>query len=341
MKLTKYRANPIFVPEKNNPWEAMCVLNPAVVYVEEKKEFVMLYRAAGFDNAHRIVLGLATSKDGIHFTRCFKEPVYDLHTDEPDGGSIEDPRLIQMGNAYYLVYAARPWFCGRYWLPPEERWEGGTRYKDPQEDAPLYLRKNYSVSYLAYSEDLIHWKRLGRLSDPRFDDRDNVIFPEKIKGKYWKLSRPYRPDTPQGYDHPGIWIASGDDMIVYEEPKLLYPSGLNDWQDNRVGVGCPPMKTKDGWLILFHGVSQKDSLYRIGFMLLDLEDPTKILSISKEAVMEPDQEFEKSPFYPGCVFPTGWVNRDGLLYIYYGCGDQYISLATVKLDDVLNALKQE
>ena len=98
MKLKKYENNPILKPNPANQWEERCVLNPAVIYDEENEQFVMLYRAAGNDVRHQIKLGLATSKDGINFVRQSDKPAFEGSHDEPDGGCVEDPRLMKIGD---------------------------------------------------------------------------------------------------------------------------------------------------------------------------------------------------------------------------------------------------
>ena len=118
MKLTKYSGNPILKPNSDNAWEERCVLNPAVVYDEERNKFIMLYRAAGNDVRHQIKLGLAESNDGVHFTRMSGQPVFAGSHEEPDGGCVEDPRLVRLDDMYYLTYAARAYAPGRYWLEP-------------------------------------------------------------------------------------------------------------------------------------------------------------------------------------------------------------------------------
>jgi len=97
MKFCKYENNPILKPNPANQWEERCVLNPAVIYDDKKEEFVMLYRAAGNDVRHQIKLGLATSKDGIHFVRQSDKPAFEGSHEEPDGGCVEDPRLMKSG----------------------------------------------------------------------------------------------------------------------------------------------------------------------------------------------------------------------------------------------------
>ncbi len=334
MKLKKYEGNPILSPNPLCDWESFCVLNPAVVYDEKQKLFVMIYRAAGGESKHIIRLGLATSEDGIHFKRASDKPYFDVMPDCADGGCIEDPRLIKMGDYYFMTYASKPFYVGRYWLDPEERW-------DPLEDCPYpegpeeptFIKKRHTTTYLAYTKDFKSWKRLGRITDSRYDNRDCVIFPEKVNGNYVKIDRPYR-DGP----NPSIWITFSDDLMEWGEPTCLYRCGGELWETERVGAGCPPLKTKDGWILLYHGVSKFDHKYRIGFMLLDKDDPSIILAKTKNYVMEPDLPYESSEMYPGCVFPTAWVEKDGMLYIYYGCGDKHVSLALSSVDEILDEL---
>ena len=113
MKLIKYANNPILLPNPQNVWENYVVLNPAVIYDDAKEEFVMLYRAAGDTVMHHIYLGLATSKDGFTFERKLNHPVLEPTYDGEDAGCVEDPRLIKMGDWYYLTYASRPYAPGR------------------------------------------------------------------------------------------------------------------------------------------------------------------------------------------------------------------------------------
>lgn len=336
MKLKKYEGNPILSPNKDNQWENFCVLNPAVIYDEVRKKFVMVYRAAGDDAKHIIRLGLATSDDGIHFTRYSNEPIFDIDHGDADGGCVEDPRLVKLGDYYYMTYASKPFYVGRYWLDKDKRYNSECPFEESPEIAPTFINKRHTTTYLAYTKDFIHYKRLGRITDSRYDNRDCVIFPEKVNGKFVKIDRPYR-DGP----NPSMWITYSDDLLEWGEPSLLYKVGQCDWEGVRIGAGCPPLKTSKGWLLLYHGVSRIDQKYRIGFMLLDLENPSRIISKTKNYVMEPDLPFEESEVYPGCVFPTGWVNKDNVLYIYYGTGDKHVALALSSVDEILEELAKK
>ena len=148
-----------------------------------------------------------------------------------------------------------------------------------------------------------------------------------------KLSRPVREYGPRA-----MWISFSDTIVEWGEPQVLY-IGEEWWEKGRLGGSCPPIRTKEGWLLVYHGVDEEEKIYRTGFMLLDLNDPTKILAKTKDFVMEPEYDYETKGIYNGCVFPTGIVERGGLLYVYYGSADKYVSLATVSLDEVLAELK--
>lgn len=338
MKLSKSALNPIFVPNPENAWEERCVLNPAVVYDEARGRFVMLYRAAGNDKRHVIRFGLAESEDGIHFTRVSDKPVFEGTQDDPDGGCVEDPRLTKIGDLYFLTYAARAYAPGQYWLPDASFPPIYTDETDIRgESLPYFAKENITVTYLAITKDFHLYKKLGRLTESCVDDRDVVLFPETIEGKYFVISRPRYENAP--VKMPSIWIAAGKDLFDLEKPTLLL-TGEEWWETQRIGAGTPPIKTEKGWFLLYHGVDDK-GVYRVGALLLDLKDPRKILCRTKDFIMEPDQEFELKGIYEGCVFPTGTVVKDGTLYVYYGCADTYIGLATYDFDALIDYLWNE
>ena len=338
MEIKKYAQNPIMSPIPDNDWEDRCVLNPAVIYDEEHEEFVMVYRAAGNDVRHQIKLGLATSKDGIHFTRMSKDPIFEGRHDEPDGGCVEDPRLVKLGDMYYLIYAARAYAPGQYWLPEASF---PPIYLDETdlrgEEIPAYAKENITVSCLAATKDFRIYKKFGRITEARVDDRDVFLFPEKIDGKYVMISRPKFKDAP--VKMPSIWISFGDDLLEYDKPELLM-TGEEWWETQRIGGGTPPIKTDKGWFMLYHGVDDK-GVYRVGAVLMDLDDPRKLIARTRNWIMEPDQDFELCGIYEGCVFPTGTVVKGGTLYIYYGCADTHIGLATCDFDELLDYLVNE
>ena len=333
-RIKKYEGNPIFT-KGTEPWENLCVLNPAVIYDEDSQEFKMLYRAAGNDKEHYIFLGLATSKDGIHFERYSDKPVLSPDINGPDGGCIEDPRLVKMGDYYYLTYASRTFPPGQYWR------EDKKYFGFKPEFGPAFLITNNSFTSLAISKDLVHFKKLGRITDSRVDDRDVYIFPEKINGKFVALSRPMEyVGEKYGVKTPSIWISFSDDLMEWNDRELLL-EGKEWWEDKKIGGSTPPIKTKYGWFTFYHGVSTKDDNYRIGALILDLNDPRKIIAKTKNFLMEPTLPHETDGFYSGCVFPTGTVLKDSTLYIYYGAGDKCICLATCDFDKLLDDIMED
>lgn len=343
MKFKKFEGNPIFVPNEKNDWESLCVLNPAVIYDDENEEFVMVYRTAGNDVRHEIKMGLATSKDGFHFERKSDNPIFFGHQDDPDGGCVEDPRIVKLGDLYYMTYAARCYAPGQYWL--EEWVEGVSKppmYLDETdvhgEELPVMAKKNITVSYLAVTKDFKRYKKFGRITEPSVDDRDVVLFPDKINGKYVIITRPKFKDVPN-LTMPSIWITFTEDLMEYEKPELLM-TGEAWWEHQRIGAGTPPVKTPYGWLMIYHGVSE-DGTYRAGAVLLDLNDPRKIVARTKDYILEPSASFELRGFGNPCVFPTGLVIKDNTIYTYYGCADKYIGVATANYEEFMQYLLNE
>ncbi len=335
MKLTKYVHNPILKPNPENDWESLVVLNPAVVYNETSKTFFMLYRAADSSDLHRIVIGLATSKDGFSFERSGNLPSLVGTPGNVDEGGVEDPRLVKMGEWYFLTYASRPYYPGRYWLNEQVQ-----RELPPQEGIS-FIEKNSTLTHLAITKDFVTYKKLGRISNSTVDDRDVMIFPEKVNGKYVRLSRPL-DWCGDGYPNrnPAIYIAYSDDLMEWQNPKLLM-QGQEWWEEKKIGAGCPPIKTDKGWFHIYHGVAKKDQAYRVGAVLLDLENPEKIIARTKDFIMEPDLPYELEGYYNACVFPTGNVIVDGTLYVYYGAADKYVCAASANFDELINYMMLE
>jgi beta-1,2-mannobiose phosphorylase / 1,2-beta-oligomannan phosphorylase len=336
MHFDKCPSNPILKPYPENAWESLCVLNPAVVYREEDGLFYMIYRAAGNDKTHYIYLGLATSKDGVDFHRESNQPLISPDKNGADGGGVEDPRIVKIGDYYYMTYASRVFAPGQYWKSDHENYGFHPEY------GPSVLLYNNTETHLAVSKDLRDWKKLGRITNAKDDDRDVVIFPEKINGKFYRTSRPtYRCGEGYPNKNPAIWLTSSTDLLEWDEPLSLLYQGQEDWEGYKVGASCPPLKTKNGWLLLYHGVSSNDKVYRVGAFLLDSQNPCKILAKTRKPLMEPTFPYETEGYYNGCVFPTANIIKDGLIYIYYGAADHYIGLATCRVDELLKDLLKE
>ena len=335
MKLHKYQGNPILSPLDDSPWENLVTCNPGVIY--DGGTFYMLYRAAGDDEDHVIRFGLATSTDGFHFTRVSREPVFGPSEDGPDSGCVEDPRIVKLGDTFYITYAYRPYAPGRYWTFPHDV----VRLPACDGFAPKAWAKSLGNTGLAMTKDFRSFRRLGRLTSPVLDDRDVILFPEKVCGKFVMLHRPKDwVGASYGVSEPSIWIKFSDDLLAWEDkPSTLLLTGRpNSWEE-KIGGSTPPILTDEGWLMLYHGVADGGlAQYSVGALLLKADDPTVVLSRTPEPILEPELPYETQGFYNGCVFPTGNVVVDGTLYVYYGAADKHVGVATCKLDELLKYL---
>ncbi len=338
MKLKKYENNPIVAPIPDNQWENLVTCNPGVIY--DNGKFHMLYRAAGDDEAHVIRLGYATSEDGFNFKRESSEPVFSPSIDGPDSGCVEDPRIIKMGDEFYVTYAYRPVSPGQYWKFAHDV----VILPECGEDAPMAYARNLGNTGLAMTKDFKSFRRLGRLTSPVLDDRDVILFPEKINGKYVLLHRPKEYiGEKYGVKWPSIWIKFSDDMMCWEdkESHLLITGREGSWEE-KIGGSTPPLLTEDGWLVIYHGVSDGAvGQYQVGALLLDKNNPLKIIARTPEPILSPEHYYETEGFYNKCVFPTGNCIVDGTLYVYYGGADKYIGVATCPIQELLDYLKNE
>ncbi|WP_234572476.1 hypothetical protein [Rhodohalobacter sp. 614A] len=335
MKLSKSNQNPILRPNEKNEWENLAVCNPGVWH--EDGTFKLLYRAAGNDEEHIIRFGLAESTDGIQFERVSDEPVFGPSPDGPDSGGVEDPRIVKFGNSFYVTYAYRPFPPGQYWTFEHDQ----VRVPDSDEFTPGVYKKNIANTGLAVTKDFKNWRRLGRMTQSNLDDRDVILFPEKINGKYALLHRPKQwIGEEYGCSYPSIWITFSDDLMVWNEESHLLVAGRKGTWEEKVGGNAPPIKTEEGWLMLYHGVENGGTgFYRVGAALLDLKEPTKVIARTPEWIMEPEHEYETQGFYNGCVFPVGNVIVDDTLFVYYGGADKYVCVATCPVQELLDFLK--
>jgi predicted GH43/DUF377 family glycosyl hydrolase len=282
---------PVISPQGEG-WESAGTFNPAVILRDGK--IVMLYRAQDKGGTSR--LGYAESADGIHFTRR-KEPVLSPEEDYERDGGVEDPRLVQFGDTYYLTY---------------------TGYN--KKDAQLCL---------ATSKDLIHWERRGVIL-PAYKGRWNVrwtksgaIVPEKIHGKYWMY---FLGTTADNNDQMGL--ASSTDLLHWTDetdaPVLPVRAGMFD---SRVAEPGPaPILTPKGIVLIYNGADNK-LVYRTGLAMFDRNDPRVIISRTDAPIFGPEKEWEKVGQVPNVVFVEGMVQQGERYLFYYGGADTYVGVA--------------
>ncbi|MDR3170821.1 MAG: glycosidase [Treponema sp.] len=334
MKLTRSQENPIVVPGRY-PWRKSNTFNPAVIL--EENTFYMIERAAGGLRPFHCFFGLLKSSDGVHFTHVQDEPVVSPADLGFPFGSIQDPRIVKIEGHYYLTYALRPSSYGYSPTGTGKPEEISYTYPGIHGEPTSFMTR----SGIMESDDLLHWKQVCYTTPKDINDRDNILFPEKIDGKFVLLRRPEEYIGPQyGTEKAGIWICYSEDLHTWTEPELLAVS-QEPWEFKKIGGSAPPIKTDKGWLTLYHGVDA-DNVYRCGAMLLDLDHPTKVRARAKHCILEPQEYYEKFGLYiPNVVFPTGTVVKNGMVYIYYGVTDTAICLATVPLAELLDFVLSE
>jgi predicted GH43/DUF377 family glycosyl hydrolase len=315
--LKRYSNNPILIPDKNNWWESVAVFNCAILY--DGKKIHMLYRAIGEYKHYFSRIGYASSDDGYVFRRRNGVAINPSLDYEKFG--IEDPRLCEIDNQVYITYVVLP-------------------------DRP---KKGPMVSTaLATTSDYSKFDRLGIITNEGTDNKDVVLFPTKLRSKndvdgnnttYFCLHRPssWIGDA-YGIDKPSIWIGEGNKLTNFETHTLLMKPEQK-WEELKIGAGSPPVRTKYGWLIIYHGVSA-DRTYSAGAALLDLENPYKILCRSKEPILVPSKQYEKYGDVNNVVFPTGACIINGEIFVYYGGADKVCCLATAKIDELVDYLFQ-
>ena len=317
MILERYDGNPILTPNEKNWWESKSVFNCASLYDGQKVH--LLYRAVGEYKDYVSRIGYASSSDGFTFTRnngMAIEPV-----EEYERYGIEDPRLFQLESRTYLTYV----------VPSD------------------YVREFPTVSSaLATTEDYHDFKRLGIITPRLHDDKDVVYFSTKMPrtsgdldssneqdGKcYFSLHRPSSwVGSSYGVDKPSIWLAESSSITSFQKYSILLKPE-QDWEAAKVGAGPPPIRTKRGWLVIYHGVSNS-KVYRAGAAVLDLDEPNRVLGRSICPILEPEKEYETNGDVNNVVFPSGACVIDDKLFLYYGAADKVCCLATANLDSLV------
>ena len=330
LSLQKHRGNPILRPEPTHWWESEAVFNPAAFV--HNGSVHMLYRAIGHDGASRI--GYAKSHDGVHFTRS-DAPAYD-----PSAEILERAKKGRLKKLSYetLSYSPASYGSGGGW--------GGS--EDPRAvviDEEVYMTftsfegwNNVRMMMAALDlQDLdagiFNWHKGIYLSSPGQVQKNWVLFPEKVTGKYALLHNIY-PNIEIAYFDPEH---IGDSAYITSHFERHTRKG--HWDTWVRGAGTPPLKTSEGWLLLYHATDEKEpQKYKVGAMLLDLNDPTRILYRSENPILEPNEWYEND-WKPGVVYASGAVIFNDDLIVYYGGGDKYIGAAKVNLKKFLHSLK--
>jgi beta-1,2-mannobiose phosphorylase / 1,2-beta-oligomannan phosphorylase len=342
---TRCPENPIVVPGRY-AWRMATVFNPGVIRDGDGR-FTMYERASGGLRPFHCTIGMLESTDGIHFRHVSDQPVFTPEMAGSRYGSVQDPRVVQIEGTYYMTYAFRPyaWNSHPTGLGVPESYEAAFPGFDGSSQG------NQTRSGIAVSTDRAHWRHLCWATPQEVDDRDVILFPEKVNNKFVLLRRPLQFVSPdhsavQAIDVPGIWVCTSDDLETWSDPVLL-AKPEQTWEGGRIGGSTPPIKTEQGWLVFYHGVETLHAptrrvCYRLGAMMLDLEDPTRVLARTRDPIMEPETYYERFGLYiPNVIFPTACVVVEGTVYLYYGVCDTAIALATAPLDALIEHVMAE
>jgi predicted GH43/DUF377 family glycosyl hydrolase len=227
---------------------------------------------------------------------------------------VEDPRITRIGDKYWFTYVA--------------------------------VSRHGPATALASTTDFQTFKRHGVIFP--IENKDVVLFPEAMGGAYVAL---HRPASRMCFSQPEIWLARSADMVHWGEHQVLLgagtksdDSGDSGWDGGRVGAGAPPIRCPDGWLEIYHGSTKPagDSgvgAYSAGALVLDLDEPHRIVRKSAEPILAPEADFERAGFVPNVVFPTGVVEQGDTLLVYYGAADTVCAVAELSMADVLAATR--
>jgi predicted GH43/DUF377 family glycosyl hydrolase len=335
LEVIRHPDNPIIRPGKY-PWRQAVTFNPGVI--RENGKIYLYERTAGQLRPFICYFGMMESEDGVHFEHSYDRPVFTPEMAGSKYGSVQDPRISKIEDKYYMTYAYRPFAWSSHptgvGIPQSYQTDFPGFDGDPM--------KNQTRSGIAISDDLYIWKHHVWATPEEIDDRDVILFPEKINGRYAMLRRPLQFVGEQyGTDKAGIWIAFSDDLENWEDNQLIVKPEF-PWENNRIGGSLPPIKTKEGWLVIYHGVEtieEKNNtvVYRAGAMMLDLDNPTKVLMRGSRFIMEPETYYENYGLYiPHVIFPTGGYLDNDLLHLYYGVCDTAIARASLDLNHLLD-----
>ena len=303
------------------PYDASLIFNAGVTKFNE--QYVMVFRndygpteETYPELRFRTSIGFATSEDGIHW-KVRESTICDSADRDPEGELLRlyDPRIT--------VIEGKPYLC-------------------------MAMDTKHGVRGCIAEVDE-NFERIRIISASAPDNRNMVLFPERIKGKYVRLERPFPVYSRGGKDRFDLWLSTSPDLVDWGETELVLAVEDVPFANDKIGPAAPPIKTEKGWLTTFHSVDRDETRgkngweqswkkrYCAGIMLLDLEDPTKVIGMSKLPLIAPENEYETEVgFRQHVIFPGGMIlENDGEVKIYYGASDTVECLATAKLDDLI------
>lgn len=337
--------NPLLRPADIRPsmegMEVACLLNPGVFRFNDKIWLLL-----------RVAERPKQSEGKISFPVYNKEGKIEILTFEKDDPALNasDPRVIRYkGQDYLTTLSHLRLVCsddGIIFYEPEGyepiMGKGELELFGIEDCRVVFIDNKYVLTFTEVSPvgvgvGLIttqNWKefqREGMIFPPH--NKDCAVFEEKIGEKYWALHRPSSPELGGNY----IWIAQSPDLIHWGKHQCLVTTRKGWWDSARVGAGAAPIKTPKGWLEIYHGANEQHQ-YCLGALLLDLNDPTKVLARSHDPIMQPEMPYELTGFFGNVIFTNGHFVDGDTIYMYYGASDEVICRAQLSIDQILETL---
>jgi predicted GH43/DUF377 family glycosyl hydrolase len=342
----RFAVNPLMTPKDLRSgisgMEIVCLLNPGVFRYQDKTWLLLRVAERPKQIEGKISFPIYNSKGEIE--------ILSFNTDDPDLDA-SDPRVINYKKKDYLTTLSYlRLVCSN----------DGINFSEPDGYPPVFgkgvlesfgiedcrvalMEGHYNLTFtevspsgvgvgLMQTSDWKNFDRKGMIFPPH--NKDCAIFNEKLNGKYYALHRPSSPELGGNY----IWLAQSPDLLHWGNHKCIAMSRPGKWDSARVGAGAAPIRTEHGWLEIYHGAN-KENRYCLGALLLDLNDPSKVIARSGEPIMEPVAPYEQTGFFGNVIFTNGHIVEGDHIKIYYGASDEVICGAALSISEILAILK--
>jgi beta-1,2-mannobiose phosphorylase / 1,2-beta-oligomannan phosphorylase len=297
--MERFSANPILKPIPDHSWESRGVFNAGAIY--HNNQIHLFYRAIGNDEISRI--GYARTSDGFHIDERLPNPVFEPATEAEKNG-CEDPRIAKFDDQLFMTYTAVR--------------EYGHRQ--------VYQVSLTSIAIDDFANHRWNWGA-RKLPFPGIRNKDAVIFPKKVNGRYVMLHR----------IEPDLCIAYSEDLVNWCDIRCIMQPSIEGWDDWKIGAAGTPIELNEGWLMLYHGVNM-DRVYHLGVILLEKNNPEHVLYRSKVPILTPTEDYERFGKVPNVVFSCGDALVDNRLFVYYGGADSDLNVATIQFDKLLSTI---
>jgi predicted GH43/DUF377 family glycosyl hydrolase len=344
----RFAQNPLLSPKDVKPstqgLEITCLLNPGVFRYQNKTWLIVRVAERPEQKEETISFPVLTDEGGIN--------IIEIDKNDPELVA-DDARVINYkGSDYLTTLSHLRLMCsddGINFYEPEGypllMGEGPHETFGIEDCRVAKIDDTYYLTFTSVSDmgvavgmrTTTNWKNFTKhgLIFPAHN-KDCAIFEEKINGLYYALHRPSSVDIGGNY----IWLASSPDGIHWGNHKCIVTTRKNMWDSKRVGAGAAPIKTDKGWLEIYHGANQ-DHYYCLGAVLLDSNDPYKVIARTQEPIMQPLEDYELNGFFGKVVFTNGHITEpDGdTITVYYGAADEFVCGAKFSVKEILSLLK--